>query len=82
MTPTKPPTVNQLDALRAIGAGKVRTRNCGTAAFRIFGAHPSIVGRCISLGWAKWPGFGGEQTCELTAAGREAIAQLDATCLP
>lgn len=71
-------TKNQIDALKGIGAGSVRMCNCGSAAFRIFGASPSVVGRCVSLGWAKWPkGPTGEQTCELTDAGRAALAAAE-----
>ncbi|MDR3439844.1 hypothetical protein [Telmatospirillum sp.] len=71
MTDNKP-TPKQIDALTAIRAGQVTMRNCGSAAFRILGpAHPSVVGMCVKNGWAKWPkGPIGEQTCELTAAGR------------
>lgn len=68
---TKPPTPAQLDALKAIAAGKVTMGNTGYSSFRISGATPQVVGRLVSLGWARWPkGAIGTQTCELTDAGR------------
>ena len=70
------PTAKQAEALREIDAGRVTMRNCGTAAFRIFGASPTVVGRCVALKWARWPkGPVGAQTCEITDAGRAALAE-------
>lgn len=67
-------TGNQIAALGAIARGEVRMVKCGTAAFRIFGASPAIVGRCVANGWAKWPkGPVGEQTCEMTASGHTVL---------
>lgn len=70
MTDRKP-TPNQLVALAAIRNGQVKMIDCG-GVYRIdCSVHPSVVGRCISLGWAKWPkGPFGVQVCELTAAGQ------------
>jgi hypothetical protein len=67
----KSPTGKQLDALVAIRAGKVTMRNQGYGAYRIGGpVQPTVVGRCTSLRWAKWPkGACAEQTCEITEAG-------------
>jgi len=68
---SKPPTPNQIEALKAIAAGTVTMGNTGYSSFRIHGATPQVVGRLVSLGYARWPkGAIGEQTCELTDAGR------------
>ncbi|MFA6134697.1 MAG: hypothetical protein WC869_11845 [Phycisphaerae bacterium] len=68
----------QIETLKLIGDGKVHMHNAGTAAWRTFGASGSVVGRLVSQGFAKWPkGVIGEQTCELTDAGRSAIAKAE-----
>jgi len=76
MTADPTPTHKQIDAMMAIRAGQVSMKNVGTAAFRVRGpAHPSVVGRCVSLKWARWPkGAIGDQTCELTDTGAAALA--------
>ena len=74
---TKSPTENQIVAMRAIAAGRVTMGNCGYSSFRISGATPQVVGRLVSLGWAKWPkGPIGEQTCRLTEAGASVLAAI------
>ena len=67
----------QKEALRAVAAGTVKMSNHGYSAFRTSGASGSVVGRLVSLGLVKWPkGPVGTQTCEITDAGREALASL------
>lgn len=69
-------TPNQSNALTAIRDGRVSMANVGHAAFRIHGASPQVVGRLISMGLARWPnGPVGAQTCEITDAGRKALAE-------
>ena len=74
MTPTKA-TPAQIEAMRAIAAGRVKMVNRGYSAWRIDGATPQVVGRLVSLGWARWPKSGstGELICELTDAGRTVL---------
>lgn len=67
-------TPKQLEALTAIAAGSVRRHNCGIAAWRTLGAHPTVVGKVMSLGLAKWSKLEGG-TAELTDSGRAAIAR-------
>lgn len=72
--PEKTLTPLQIETLRLIHAGRVFMRNVGTAAYRIHGAQPSVVGRLVSMGFARWPkGHVGEQTCELAEAGQSAL---------
>lgn len=48
-------TKAQIETLRLIRDGKVRNVKFGYGAWRILGAHPTVVGHCIrSKGWAKW----------------------------
>jgi len=67
----------QVETLQAIAAGKVRIVNRGAAAYRIDGAAPTVVGRLVSLGLARWPGYRlpGE-VCKLTPEGQAAIALI------
>ncbi len=66
--------------LVAIAAGEVKMANCGTAAFRIFGAAGPVVGACVKKGYACWPlGPVGEQVCEVTEVGKAALAEAEAT---
>jgi hypothetical protein len=73
------PTPLQIRTMRDIQAGKVCMHNLGTAAFRIVGALPTVVGRLVNtLKLARWPkGAIGDQTCELTDDGRAALAAAD-----
>ena len=67
-------TPKQRGTLALIEAGAVRMINAGSAAFRIVGGNPTVVGRLVALGWARWPkGAVGEQTCEIAPAGRAAL---------
>lgn len=64
-----------LETLGLIRDGQVRQINCGTSAWRIFGANPSVVGRLVSRQLAVWGGYGGETiTITLTPAGEAAWA--------
>lgn len=75
----KKPTQAQLETLRAISAGNVRMVNTGYSSFRIQGATPQVVGRLVSLKWARWPkGPVGEQTCELTPEGKVILQDANA----
>lgn len=66
-------TSAQAEVIDLIRDGKVQMTRCGTAAFRILGASPQVVGKLVSLGLARWPkGPVGEQTCELTPAAQAA----------
>ncbi|WP_139835646.1 hypothetical protein [Thalassospira sp. MCCC 1A01428] len=74
------PTQKQLETLKAIRLGAVARINMGYAAFRITGANPSVVGRCVKGGWAKWPeGLTEDQTCELTAEGKAVLSSATDT---
>lgn len=76
------PTEKQLETLKAINLGTVERTNMGYAAFRISGANPSVVGRCVLYGWAKWPkGLVEDQTCELTTEGKAVLSYATATLL-
>ena len=73
-TKVRPLTPMQLEALQAVAQGLVIERNCGSAAFRISGANPSVVGRLRSLGLIRWTkSIGGD--AELTDAGWVALAK-------
>ncbi len=66
-------TPKQREALQAVADGKVCSRNCGTAAFRIFGANPAVVGKLGSMKLVSWTSIiGGEAV--LTDRGREILA--------
>lgn len=70
------PTQRQVAALREIAAGKVTMCKRGYSAFRIDGATPQVIGKLISLKWAKWPnGACAEQVCELTETGAAILAK-------
>lgn len=43
----------QIATLGLIAEGKVHERNCGTGAWRIWGAGPSVVGRLRALKLAE-----------------------------
>lgn len=65
-------TPKQREALQAVADGKVSERNMGTAAFRIIGANPSVIGKLRSMGLIRWTKvIGGD--AELTDRGREAL---------
>ena len=71
-------TALQIDTLALIRDGKVEQRNHGHGAWRIHGANPSVVGRLVSLGLARWTKWVGG-AAELTEAGRSAIASTSTT---
>lgn len=59
----------QRKTLTLIANGKVENSKGGYGAWRIYGASPTVVGRLISMGLAKWPdGWGG--VAVITDAGR------------
>ncbi|WGM31459.1 hypothetical protein [Brevundimonas sp. NIBR11] len=70
----KPLTPLQSETLGLIRDGKVSQVNCGTAAWRTFGASPTVVGKLMSLGLARWPTAGTGGVAVLTDAG-EALAK-------
>lgn len=48
-------TAKQLEALQHVKDGLVTYKNYGYGAWRIGGpSNPSVVGKLISNGWAKW----------------------------
>lgn len=67
-------TLLQLETLSAIDRGEVEQRNYGHGAWRIVGANPSVVGRLVSMGLAKWTEVV-DGKAEITDAGRAAIAK-------
>lgn len=70
------PTENQIVALTLIADGKVRQHRFGYGAWRIVGAHPSVVGRVVSLGWAKWGRMDGDDMpIALTDDGTAVLAE-------
>lgn len=70
-------TDKQRAALPEIAAGEVTMKRFGTGANRIIGpVAPAVVGKMTSLGLARWPkGPVGDQTLELTDAGRALLEQ-------
>ena len=67
----------QRAVLSDIGRGLVHQRKFGYGAWRIQGANPSVVGRLISLGLAKWGAMQGDRIdCLLTGVG-QAISTED-----
>lgn len=73
-------TALQLETLALIRDGKVSQQNHGHGAWRIVGANPSVVGRLVSLGLARWTKIIGGQA-ELTAAGRDALSASGAAAI-
>lgn len=68
------PTDKEIDALTLIADGSVRQRFC-YGAWRIAGADPSVVGRIVSLGWAKWGRIDGDDMpITLTDTGNTMLA--------
>jgi hypothetical protein len=69
-------TKAQRDALKLIAAGHVRQVRRGFAAWRIWGASPTVVGRLIqTLKLAEWgPLNGDERPCLATHAGLAALS--------
>lgn len=75
-TPGAKLTGLQRTTLSDIDCGSVRQVKFGFGAWRIMGGSPSVVGRLISLGLAKWgPFHESEIKCLLTDSGRAAIAK-------
>lgn len=70
-------TPKQRQALQAVADGEVESINCGTAAFRICGANPSVIGRLGTMGLIRWTALLGGRA-ELTEAGRQAVETRDA----
>lgn len=69
-------TALQIETLRLVSCGAVAHRNHGHGAWRIVGAHPSVVGRLISLGLVEWTKvIGGD--ARLTEAGRGALTKAE-----
>jgi hypothetical protein len=63
-------TALQRTTLSDISHGSVSQRKLGYGAWRIQGGNPSVVGRLISLGLAKWgPMDGDRMICVLTDVG-------------
>lgn len=73
------PTPKQIETLRLIRDGKVKNERHGYGAWRISGAHPTVVGHLIrSKAWAAWgPYAGDEQIAYLTAAGASVLADQE-----
>ena len=65
-------TPKQIETLQLIRDGKVKQRNMSYGAWRTIGANPSVVGRLISLGFARWNKPMGDEA-ELTETGRAAL---------
>ncbi|MBS1180413.1 MAG: hypothetical protein H6Q99_293 [Proteobacteria bacterium] len=71
-------TTLQIETLKLVRDGAVSMANAGTAAYRIRGAKPSVVGRLVSLKLALWPkGPVGEQTCWITERGKAVLASVE-----
>lgn len=67
-------TALQMETLALIGAGKVNQQNTGYGSWRIFGASPTVVGRIVSMGLAKWgKPDDRHQSIALTEAGDQAL---------
>jgi hypothetical protein len=66
----------QLGTLELIRDGKVSQEKHGYGAWRIHGASPSVVGRLVSLGFARWTKVIGGRA-ELTDAGRDALTATE-----
>lgn len=70
-------TTKQSEALNHIKEGKVQNHRFGYGAWRITGpAHPSVVGRVISMGLARWeaaPNTSDAKIATLTLSGRLAV---------
>lgn len=64
----------QKTTLSDIRHGSVYQRKFGYGAWRIQGANPSVVGRLISLGLAKWSSAIDDRAdCVLTDAGEREL---------
>jgi len=66
---------NQKNTLALISEGKVQQLNCGYSAWRTHGTNPSVVGRLMSLGLAKWPTGAMGGVAVLTDEGQAALAE-------
>lgn len=68
-------TLLAVETLGLIRDGKVYQLNCGTAAWRIQGANPSVVGRLVARKLAVWGAHGDKRiSITLTPAGEAAWA--------
>lgn len=65
----------QRETLDLIARGQVEQHNCGTGAWRTWGASPTVVGRLMSMGLAKWPTQGMGGFAVLTEAGQAALKE-------
>lgn len=65
----------QRETLTAISDGKVEQRNHGYSAWRTSGASPTVVGRLMSMGLAKWPTQGMGGFAVLTEAGQTVLKE-------
>ena len=72
-------TENQQNALDDIASQKVFKRRYGHGAWRIDGpSHPSVVGRVISMGLARWQRWSSDaEIAVLTEAGAKALTGGD-----
>lgn len=68
-------TTLQIETLQLIEAGKVTQRNAGHGAWRIFGAHPTVVGKLVALKLAAWStSYEKERSIALTPEGADALS--------
>lgn len=69
-------TAARLHALQQIAEGQVTNEKHGYGAWRIHGAIPSVVGLLVARGLALWTPMNGSghQDCQITPAGRAALA--------
>lgn len=67
-------TVLQVETLGLIEQGKVKWVRFGTAAWRIWGGSPGVVGKLASAGLAEYGRYEGDnRSISLTDAGRAAL---------
>ncbi|MGI8390246.1 hypothetical protein [Brucella anthropi] len=73
-------TEKQTETLGLIADGKVYQRKFGYGAWRIQGAHPTVVGKLISMKLAAWDAYkdNWDVLCSITEAGRQALKGGDA----
>ncbi|MBD7992885.1 hypothetical protein H9643_19085 [Ochrobactrum sp. Sa2BUA5] len=68
-------TERQKETLALIADEKVYQQKFGYGAWRIQGAHPTVVGKLISMKLASWDAYKAnwDVLCLLTEAGRQAL---------